>query len=102
VLLTKTSYEPNDVITLKTTAGEEVVARIAEETDTYYRLTKPHVLINTPQGGFGLAPAVFSMGPNAASVVLNKHAVAFHGHTESELANQYLAKTTGLTIAKAL
>ena len=102
MLLNKKAYEANQVVTLKTTAGEEVVARIAEETDTTYVLTKPHVLVHTPQGGFGLAPAVFSLGPNAGYVVLNKHAVAFHGATESELANQYLAKTTGLTIAKAI
>jgi hypothetical protein len=100
VLLTK-AYESNQVVTLKTTAGEEVISRIAEETDTSYVLTKPMVLINTTQGGFGLAPAVFSIGP-AGSVMLNKHAVAFHGVTESELANQYLAKTTGLTIAKSI
>jgi hypothetical protein len=57
-------------------------------------------MIATPNGGFGLAPAIFSVAPSDP-VVLNKRAVALTGKTESDIATQYLQKTTGLTLATA-
>ena len=100
MLLTK-AYEANQVVTLKTVYGEEIISRIAEETETSYKLNKPMVLISTPQGGFGLAPAVFSIGPTD-SVMLNKAAVTLHGPTEKEMASQYLSSTTGIKLASSL
>jgi len=100
VLLSKT-LDKNLVMTIKTTAGEEIITRVAEETETTYALTKPLVLISTPQGGFGLVPAVFSIS-KSNSVMLNKSAVALYGPTKQELASQYLEKTTGLTVATSL
>ena len=91
----------NKVMTLKLISGEEIIARIGEETETAYKLTKPLCMIATPQGGFGLAPAVFSIPPTD-SVMVNKSAIALFGATDSDIANQYLAKTTGLTLAKSL
>ena len=58
-------------------------------------------MISTPQGGFGLAPAIFSISPTD-SVMLNKRAVALYGKTESDIATQYLQKTTGLTLATSI
>jgi hypothetical protein len=100
VLLEKIG-DPSKVMSLKLITGEELIARIAEETETTYKLTKPLCMIATPQGGFGLAPAVFSIPPSD-SVMLNKSAVALYGATDSDIANQYLAKTTGITLAKSI
>jgi hypothetical protein len=94
VLLTN-NYSPTDVVTIKTTYGEEIISRISEETITGYVLTKPMCLISTPQGGSGLAPAVFSV-KSGDSVTLNKSAVALMGRTESDMASQYIAHTTGI------
>ena len=93
--------DSNKVMSIKLITGEEIIARIAEETQTTYKLTKPLCMIATPQGGFGLAPAVFSIPPTD-SVMLNKSAVAIYGATDSDIANQYLAKTTGITLAKSI
>ena len=98
MLLTK-AYEANQVVTLKTVYGEEIISRIESETATHYVLKKPLVLITTPNGGLGLAPAAFSI-PGANSIMLNKHAVALHGLTDTDIAGQYMEKTTGLTIVK--
>lgn len=92
-------YDVNSVISFKTVFGEEIISRIDSETDTHYVLKKPLVLITTPSGGLGLAPAAFSI-PSANSIVLNKHAVALHGLTDTEIAGQYMEKTTGLTIVR--
>ena len=100
MLMANKTYQPNDVITFKLTTGEEVVARLADESDNIYNLTKPMAIIPTPQGGLGLAPLAFSLDTKE-NVVLNKHAVAVHGRTEKDLANQYLQKTTGLTLVNS-
>lgn len=98
-MLLTPKYELTDVVSFKTTYGEEIISRISEETETHFRLNKPLCLIATPNGGFGLAPAAYSI-PGTESVVLNKSAVALHGKTEKELANQYMQHTTGLTLVK--
>ena len=100
-MLLQKATDSTTVMTFKTFAGEEIITRVAEETDTYYKLTKPLVMIATPQGGFGLAPAVFSISPTD-SPMLNKSAVALYGPTDKDIANQYLAKTTGLTLATSI
>jgi len=93
--------DKNTVYTFKAVAGEEIISRVSEENATTYTLLKPLVMIATPNGGFGLAPAIFSVAPTDP-VVLNKRAVALSGKTESDIATQYLAKTTGLTLATSV
>jgi hypothetical protein len=98
MLINKT--DKNTVYTFKTVTGEEIISRVSESDATTYTLLKPLVMISTPNG-FGLAPAIFSVSPNEP-VVLNKRAVALSGKTESDIATQYLAKTTGLTLATSV
>jgi hypothetical protein len=52
-----------EVITLKLTSGEEIVAKLVEETDTYYKLSKPMV-IGMGQKGPGLMPYLFTVNPD--------------------------------------
>lgn len=99
MLISKT--DKNTVYTFKTVTGEEIISRVSEENATTYTLLKPLVMISTPNGGFGLAPAIFSVAPTDP-VVLNKRAVALSGKTESDIATQYLQKTTGLTLATSV
>ena len=99
MLISKT--DKNTVYTFKTVTGEEIISRVSEENATTYTLFKPLVMIATPNGGFGLAPAIFSVAPTDP-VVLNKRAVALSGKTESDIATQYLQKTTGLTLATSV
>lgn len=93
--------DKNAVYSFKTVTGEEIITRVSGQDSTSYTLLKPLVMISTPQGGFGLAPAIFSISPTD-SVMLNKRAVALYGKTESDIATQYLQKTTGLTLATSI
>jgi hypothetical protein len=95
------SYNIGDVVTFKLTSGEEIIARIAEDRTTEYVLTKPMALLNTPNGGLGMMPVPISSNPQD-SIMLNKHAVAFHSKCQQDLASQYMEKTTGLTLATGL
>jgi hypothetical protein len=97
-MLTNKKYNLNDVVSFKLTTGEELIARISEEKESNYMLTKPMLLIPTSNQNIGLAPIGFSFDPQNP-VELNKCAVAMHSKTHQELAAQYLQSTTGLTLA---
>lgn len=99
MLMASKTYNLNDVVTFKLVSGEEVVARVFEEHDSWYSLQKPMQLIPTPNQSIGLAPIAFSFDPQNF-MMLNKHAVSMHGKTLKDLADQYLSNTTGLTIAR--
>jgi hypothetical protein len=96
------NYNNGDVIDIKLTSGEEILARISEDRDDEFILIKPMALINTPNGGLGMMPIPIAAN-HSDPVVLNKHAVAFHTKCEKELASQYMEKTTGLvTMGKGI
>ena len=98
-MLSTKAYSLNDVVTFKLANGEELISRISEERTTDYLLNKPMALVAAPNGGLGLAPALFTNDPSKP-VVLNKSAVTLHCPTIGEFATQYMEKTSGLTIVK--
>ena len=51
-----------EVITLKLTSGEEIVAKLAAETDSHYKLSRPMV-IGMGERGPGLMPYLFTVNP---------------------------------------
>lgn len=85
-----------DTVTIKTTAGEEIVARLLEAKSNSYVLSKPLAVMATPQG-IGLGPLAFTINPEA-KLEINTHAVLFVAKTDSEMAKQYISSTTGLQL----
>ncbi len=96
-MIIETPYKVNDTITIKTTAGDEVVARFVEENDNTITVSKPLALMATQQG-MGLAPFAFTIAQDA-KVSLNKSTVMFVCKTEPEMAKQYMTSTTGIQMA---
>ncbi len=86
-----------EVITLKLTSGEEIVAKLVEETDSHYKLSKPHVIGMGPQGP-GLMPYLFTVSRDK-EVKLNKGVVAMAEATDKQFADQFIQTTTGITLA---
>jgi hypothetical protein len=86
-----------EVITLKLTSGEELVAKLTEETDSYYKLSKPMV-IGMGQQGPGLMPYLFTVSPDA-DVKLLKTTVTVAEPTDAVFAKQFLESTTGIKLA---
>lgn len=87
-------YSDGDVITLKLTSGEEILASFNEETETYFVLRKPMVLVNSGQGA-GIVPYILSSDEDA-NLRLMKNSVVVHTPTQSEMAKEYLSKTSGI------
>lgn len=93
-MIIETPYKQNDTITIKTAAGEEVVARFVEENGETITIEKPLALMATQQG-VGLGPFTFTVAPNA-KISINKNAVLFVHKTEEGMAKQYIENTSGI------
>lgn len=85
-----------EVITLKLTSGEELVAKLVEETDAYYKLSRPMV-IGMGQSGPGLMPYLFTVHPDK-NVKLLKTTVTVAEATDEAFAKQFLESTSGIKL----
>jgi len=85
-----------EVITLKLTSGEEIVAKLVEDGAAYYKLSKPMV-IGMGQKGPGLMPYLFTVSPNA-DIKLFKSTVTVAEATDEAFAKQFLESTTGIAL----
>lgn len=85
-----------DTVTIKTTAGEEIVARLVDIKSSSYVVSKPLAVMATPQG-IGLGPLVFTVHPET-KIEINTHAILFVAKTDSEMAKQYVSSTTGIRL----
>jgi hypothetical protein len=85
-----------EVITLKLTSGEEIVAKLVEEGPVYYKLSRPMV-IGMGQQGPGLMPYLFTVHPDK-EVKLNKMVVAIAEATDKQFADQFIQSTTGIKL----
>jgi hypothetical protein len=86
-----------EVITLKLTSGEEIVAKLVEETDTYYKLARIQVIGMGPKGP-GLMPYLFTVHPDK-DVKLLKTTVTVAEATDKAFADQFIQSTTGIALA---
>ena len=85
-----------EVITLKLTSGEELVAKLVEETETHYKLTRIQVIGTGPKGP-GLMPYLFTVSPDK-DVKLLKTTVTVAEATDAEFAKQFLETTSGIKL----
>lgn len=86
-----------EVITLKLTSGEEIVAKLVEETDAHYKLAKPMV-IGMGQKGPGLMPYLFTVSPDK-DIKLLKTTVTVAEPTDEVFAKQFIESTTGIALS---
>jgi hypothetical protein len=86
-----------EVITLKLTSGEELVAKLLEDGVVYYKLSRPMV-IGMGQQGPGLMPYLFTVHPDK-EVKLLKSTVTVAEATDAAFAKQFLEQTSGIKLA---
>jgi hypothetical protein len=86
-----------EVITLKLTSGEELVAKLIEDGAVYYKLSRPMV-IGMGQQGPGLMPYLFTVHPDK-EVKLLKTTVTVAEVTDAAFAKQFLEQTSGIKLA---
>jgi len=86
-----------EVITLKLTSGEEIVAKLVEDSAAYYKLKNPQVIGMGPKGP-GLMPYLFTVDPNK-EIKLSKTTVTVAEATDKAFADQFIQSTTGIALA---
>jgi hypothetical protein len=86
-----------EVITLKLTSGEEIVAKLVEDGAAYYKLKNPQVIGMGPKGP-GLMPYLFTVDPNK-EIKLLKTTVTVAEATDKAFADQFIQSTTGIALA---
>jgi hypothetical protein len=86
-----------EVITLKLTSGEELIGKLVEETDTYYKLSRIQVIGMGPKGP-GLMPYLFTVNPDR-DVKLIKTTVTVAEPTDEAFAKQFIESTTGIALS---
>jgi len=93
-MIIETPYKATDTITIRTTAGEELLARFVEENDKAITVEKPMAVMVTQQG-LGLGPFTFTVNPDS-KLKLNKDTIVFIHKTDSEMAKQYVSNTSNI------
>ncbi len=86
-----------EVVTLKLSTGEELIAKLIEDGALYYKLSKPMVLSMT-QKGVGMMPYLFTVNPEK-EIKLFKTNVVVMEVTDKDFANAYTQQTTGIALA---
>lgn len=95
-MIIETPYKNGDTVSIKLTSGEELVARLDEETNEQIALHKP-LMVAATQQGLGLAPFMFTVSPET-KVKLNKANVLCVVKTDEQMASQYIQSTTGIAV----
>jgi hypothetical protein len=93
-MLIQKGYTAGDVVCFKVVNGDEIVAKLVEETDTGYIVSRPCTVIPSPQG-LGLVQSLFS-GDINTNVTLNKNHVIIHAPVIDKLEAHYIHTTTGI------
>tara|TARA_B100000497_G_C7334882_1_gene221054 strand:+ start:165 stop:458 length:294 start_codon:yes stop_codon:yes gene_type:complete len=87
----------NDIITIKLSTGEEIIAKYVEDTDASLVVERATTMAANPQGGLGLVPWMMSAMPEKIS--LNRASVLAYAPTVKEIADKFVEATTGITLA---
>ena len=96
-MLINKGVSAGEVITLKLTSGEEIVAKLVEDGAVYYKLKNPQVIGMGPKGP-GLMPYLFTVNPDT-EIKLLKSTVTVAEATDAQFAKQFLESTTGIALA---
>lgn len=95
-MLIDKGLSPLDIITLKLSSGEELIARLADENPTHYKVTTPLVLGDTGKG-IGMYPYLITAGTDR-QVPINKSLVAVAILTDDAYADAYQKNTSSIQV----
>jgi hypothetical protein len=93
-MLVTNKYDQDDIVTFKIVNGDEIVAKIVEESDDAFTVIKPCTVMPSQQG-LGLLQSLFTSDLNK-SIRLEKRHVMMHAPTVKDVQNHYIKTTTGI------
>ena len=98
-MLVEEQYKKGDVISIKLSSGEEMIARFEEENDRDVIVAKPYILI-AAQNGMALAPYMFTVAPET-KIKLKINNVICIVKSAKDASDMYIKQSTGIAIASA-
>lgn len=88
--------ETNEIYTFKTAGGEEIIARVMDQSQSWIAISNPVAVAPTPQG-MGLVPGLFTADPQQQTQ-LNIDNVVLIARTDESVRAKYIEATTGITV----
>lgn len=90
--------EIDEIVSLKLTSGEELVAKIVKERDEmgFITISEPVSVAPGPQG-LGLIPSLFTAESNG-EFKLNTNNITVYAATDENVKAKYVEATTGLKV----
>ena len=82
--------------TIKISNGDEIVARITHEDDDEYHISRPLVVVPSPQG-IQMIFGMFTADPDKNPTV-NTDCVAMYSETDESVRMKYIEATTGIKV----
>lgn len=105
MLLTKPP-SPNDVIVVKVSNGDEIIAKMVDQSSTHLVISKPMLMIlsqdpSTGQPGISMVPFWMVGGERDSNYPINLSHVVCVVKANKEAASSYVSQTSGLTIPRS-
>lgn len=89
-------FAQNQVMTLKMSSGEEIIAKVVGKEDAFLLIEEPVAIAQGPKG-MGLIPALFTAEPGKP-IRLNTNNISFIADTDEPVKMKYLEATTGIQV----
>jgi hypothetical protein len=86
-----------EIVSIKTAGGEELIAKLVEDGNGYYKLNRPMSLSMGPQG-IGMIPFMLTANHDK-DLKLQKAIVSAVETTDKQFADAYIQQTTGIKLA---
>jgi len=93
-MLVTNKYEKDDIVSFKLVNGDEIVAKVVDEDDQGFTISKPTTVMPSQQG-LGLIQSMFTIDLNK-TIKLDRQHVMMHTITVKDVQNHYLKTTTGI------
>jgi hypothetical protein len=94
-MLINKGFTQGDVVSLKLTNGDELIARFEEEANGVVKINRP-LALTMSQGGLGMIPWMFLGSED--TVTLKKDHVFAMMLSKKDASDQYLTGTTGIAL----
>lgn len=89
-------YKDGDVVSIKLTSGEEMIATLVQETANEVVVSRPRMLV-AGEKGMMLAPYMFTVNPDA-KYSLKASGIICVCKTEETTAKSYSTQTSGIAV----
>ena len=103
-MLISKPVQQNDIVSIKVSNGDELIAKYVETNDTHITVSRPMLMVlsQTPSGQPGVQMMPFFMlgADKDGSFSINKNHVVCMLKSNSDAMSGYTQATTGLTIPK--